>query len=137
MTKEEIISRVKILDLPKNSYVVFGSGLMAVLGIREAKDIDLFVSQKIYKNLENKGWKKIYKGPNDSPLFYDVFEVHDNWNFSSYNPSLEDLLTRAVVVEDVLFASIHDVRQWKNASYLPKHMNDIKLIDRYMNKNKK
>ena len=131
MTKEEIITKVKTLNLPKGSYIVFGSCPMAVLGIREANDIDLLVSQEIYEKLKKDGWEEIDKGPNDKPLIRDVFEAHNNWNFSSYNPTLEDLLTSAIEVDGVTFASLEDVRKWKVASGRPKDVNDIKMIDNY------
>src|SRR3972149_5367312 len=117
MTKEDIINKVKILDLPKGSYIVFGSCPLAVLGIREANDIDLLVSQEIYEKLKKDGWEEIDKGPNDKPLVQDVFEAHNNWNFSSYKPTLKDLL--------------ENVRKWKVASGRPKDVNDIKMIDNY------
>lgn len=134
MTEEDIISKVKALHLPKGSYVVFGSSPLAVVGLRETNDIDLLVSQEIYERLRNAGWKKVHKGPNDTPLVYDVFEAHNNWNFSSYNPTLKDLLTKAVEVDGVLFASIEDVRKWKVVSGRPKDIIDIKLIDDYLKK---
>jgi len=131
MNKQEIINKVKTLNLPKNSYIVFGSCPLAILGLREANDIDLLVSSKIHKSLEQNGWKKINKGPKDTPLTYDVFEAHNNWNFSSYNPTLEDLLTRAIKVDDIPFASVEDVRKWKQGYGRPRDIADIKLIDDY------
>ena len=41
MNKREIIEKVKSLNLPNNSYVVFGNCPMAVAGIRESNDVDL------------------------------------------------------------------------------------------------
>ncbi|KKR31752.1 MAG: hypothetical protein UT65_C0018G0006 [Parcubacteria group bacterium GW2011_GWF2_39_8b] len=131
MTKEDIINKVKILDLPKGSYIVFGSCPLAVLGIREANDIDLLVSQEIYEKLKKDGWEEIDKGPNDKPLVQDVFEAHNNWNFSSYKPTLKDLLVNAMEVDGITFASLEDVRKWKVASGRPKDVNDIKMIDNY------
>lgn len=138
MTKEDIISKVKALNLPKNSYIVFGSCPMAAAGIREANDINLLVSTEVYKSLENNGWQKIYKGPNDSPVIHGVFEAHDNWDFSAYNLNLtlEDLLTNATEVNDIPFASIENVRKWKVASGRDKDIADIKLIDLYLEKQK-
>ena len=132
MTKEEIITKVKTLNLPKNSYIVFGSAPLTVLGIREANDIDLLVSKEVFKKLKDAGWKELSKGPNDTPVVYDVFEAHDNWNFSSYNPTLEHLLTSAIEVEGIQFASLEEIRRWKLASDKPKHISDIKLIDNYL-----
>lgn len=130
MRKEEIISKVKTLNLPKNSYVVFGSCPLALAGIREANDIDLLVSQEIFAKLKEDGWQELPKSPNDKPLVHDIFEAHENWNFSSYRPTLEQLLAGATIVDEIPFASLEDVRKWKVASGRPKDLADIELIDK-------
>lgn len=132
MTKEEVLIKVKSLDLPKGSYVVYGSAPLAVLGIREVNDIDLLVSDELYNELAKKGWKKIHKGPKDEPLTFDIFDAHKSWEFSDYAPKLSELLSRAVYVEDVPFASLIDVKKWKEASGRPKDITDLKLIDDYL-----
>lgn len=136
MTGKEIISKVKKLNFPKGSYIVFGSCPLAIVGIREANDIDLLVSPEILKKLRTLGWKQVIKGPNDTPLVRDVFEAHDDWNFSSYSPTLQDLLTNAIEVDGILFASIEDVRKWKVASGREKDFKDIELIDLFLEKQK-
>ena len=120
MTKDEIIAKVKALNLPKKSYVVFGSCSMAALGIREAQDIDMLVSKTVFDMLKRAGWQEVDKGQEDKPLTHDVFEVHDNWNFSSYSLTLEQLLATANIIDGVPFASIEEVRKWKVASARPK-----------------
>jgi hypothetical protein len=132
MTKEEIIAKVKTLNLPKDSYVVFGSCPLAAAGIREAKDIDLLVSKVVLLELKKSGWQELIKSENDRPLTYGVFEAHDNWDFSTYSPTLEHLLASATFIEGVPFASLEEVRKWKTVSGLPKHETDVKLIDQYL-----
>lgn len=132
MQKEEIITKVKTLNLPKNSYVVFGSCPLAIAGLREAKDIDLLVSEEIFKKLRKDGWQELQKGPNDKPLVHDMFEAHDNWNFSSYNPTLQQLLMTATTIDGIPFASLEEVRKWKVASGRPKDHADIELIDKFI-----
>ena len=135
MTSEEIIAKVKSLNLPKDSFVVFGSCPMTIAGIREANDIDLLVSPQVHEKLRLAGWQVKHKGPNDNPLLHDVFEAHENWDFSPYSPTLRHLLGSAVIVEDIPFASLEEVRKWKAATTEPKHQDDIKLIDlKLMNK---
>lgn len=134
VTKEEIIAKVKALNLPKDSYMVFGSCPLAIAGIREVNDIDFLVSEEVYAELKKAGWQEVKKAPNDTPLSYDVFEAHDNWNFSSYSPTLAKLLATATVVEGIPFASLEEVRKWKIASGRPKDLTDIKLIDEYLRK---
>lgn len=131
MTKDDIVSKVKSLNLPKGSYVVYGAAPLAAVGLRETNDIDLLVSGEIFKQLKERGWKMINKGPNDTPLTREVFEAHDTWSFSAYNPTLEDLLKNSFEVDGVPFASLGDVRKWKTATGRQKDLDDIKLIDSY------
>lgn len=132
MTKNDVIAKVKSLNFPKGSYVVYGSAPFAVLGIREVNDIDLLVSPELYEKLEKSGWKKVNKGPNDTPVTYDIFEAHPNWEFSPYAPTLSELLKRAFYIDGIPFASLEDVRKWKESSARPKDMVDLKLIDDYL-----
>lgn len=132
MTGEEIIVKVRALNLPSDSYVVFGSCPLALAGIREAQDIDLLVSEKLFAELKRAGWKELEKSPDDKPLTNDVFEAHPNWNFSSYRPTLKQLLESADMVERVPFASLTEVRKWKVASGRPKDDIDVELIDKHL-----
>lgn len=134
MTGQAIVAKVQELNLPARSYIVFGSCPLAAAGIREAGDIDLLVSSAVYEKLRAEGWQQVNKGPNDTPLTHDAFEAHEHWNFSTYNPTLEELLTRATEVNGVLFASLEDVRKWKAASGREKDIADIKRIDEYIAK---
>lgn len=128
MTKDEIVSKVKRLSLPMDSYVVFGSCPMAAAGLREANDIDLLVSEEIYEKLKKTGWKVLHKGPKDEPVVHGIFEAHQNWDFSPYSPTLKHLLASATIVDGIPFASLKEVRKWKAVSG-PKHLPDLALID--------
>lgn len=132
MTRDEIIAKVKSLELPDDSYIVYGSCPLAVAGIREAKDIDIYATQDVMDMLRVRGWKEVRKGMRDVPLNYDVFDVHDNWSFGAYDPTLERLLTTADVYDGVPFASLEEVRKWKVASGRPKDLEDITLIDTHL-----
>jgi mannose-6-phosphate isomerase-like protein (cupin superfamily) len=132
MTSNDVLAEVKSLQLPQDSYVVFGSGPMAALHIRPVGDVDLLVSTEVHDKLRQAGWQQLTKGPGDEPLVKGNVEAHDNWNFSPYAPTLEALLSRAFTVDGVPFASIEDVRKWKAASGGAKHEADVQLIDKYL-----
>ncbi len=132
MTAQDIIAKVKAQNWPQGSYVVFGSCPMALAGIREASDIDMLVSAELYEALGRQGWQEVVKSPNDKPLVRGDFEAHANWEFSSYSPTLEELLTKATVVDGVPFASLEDVRKWKAVGGRDKDVKDVKLIDAYL-----
>jgi hypothetical protein len=135
MTKSEIISKVKTLNLPKGKYIVFGSSPMAIAGIRPAQDIDLLVNAELFTKLKSAGWKIKNKGVDDNPLVRGDFEAHLHWNFSSYQPTLEQLLETAEIVNGIAFASIGEVKKWKSASGRPKDLVDIELIEKYLANN--
>lgn len=132
MKKQDIVDKVKELSLPEGSYIVFGSGPMAAAGIREASDVDLFATTEVLQDLKNAGWQQLVKSPGDAPYVYDVYEVHDSWNFSSYAPTLKQLLETATIIDGVPFASLDEVRKWKQSSGRPKDLIDIELIDAYL-----
>ena len=129
MTKEEIIAKTKALHFPKDSYIVFGSCPLAVAGIREANDIDLLVSERLFAELKNAGWQELSKSPGDTPLTHDIFEAHHHWDFSSYSPTLHHLLETATVIDNIPFASLEEVRKRKISSGRPKDLADIALIN--------
>ncbi len=134
MTGAEVIAKVKELNLPKGSYIVFGSGPLAAAGIREAGDVDLLVSKDVYGQFIKAGWQQVEKGPNDTPLTHDVYEAHDAWNFTEYRPTLEELLADADWVDGVPFAPLEAVKKWKASTGGPKHLADINLIDDYLSR---
>lgn len=137
MTGPQIIQKAKELNLEPGSYIVFGSCPMALAGIREAGDIDLLATAEVRARFKKEGWQEVDKGPNDKPLAKGDYEIHDHWNFSSYQPTLEQLLATATVVEGVPFASLEEVKKWKQSSGRPKDLKDIKLIDTYLANNRK
>jgi hypothetical protein len=134
MTRDEIIIKIKALQLPLGGYVVFGSSPLAVAGLRESDDIDMLVSEEVYASLQQAGWQQIDKGYGDEPLTYDVFEADKTWNFTSYSPKLEHLLKTADIIDGVPFASLEEVRKWKSTSGRPKDSHDVELIDAYLSK---
>ncbi len=105
---------------------------MAVAGLREANDIDMLVSSAVLRSLRAAGWIQVDKGEKDKPLTHDIFEAHENWDFSTYSPTLAQLLATADVVEGVPFASLAEVRKWKAAWGRPKDLRDVALIDAYL-----
>lgn len=131
MKKADVIKKITALHLPKGEYIIYGAAPFAIYGIREVRDIDMFVTPKLYRSLEKQGWKKIHKGPKDEPVTFDLFEAHNTWKFSPYAPTFDELKSRATEYEEILFASLEDVRKWKEASERPKDLIDLQLIEKY------
>lgn len=134
MTGQDIITKMKELDLPQGSFIVVGSGPLAVVRIRETQDIDLLVSPHLRAQLAAAGWKVMRKANNDRLLSWDIFEADDSFSIGNYRPTLAELLSRALVVEGIPFASLQDVRAWKTAAGRPKDLADLALLNEYENR---
>ena len=118
--------RIAELGLPKNSYVIVGSGILSALGIRDSSDIDLVVTQEAFQYIKQLGWEQDTWG--EKVVFKkDVFDIGNDW----YGKSAEELLRHAQVVDDVPYLSLDDVYEWKKKKGREKDVRDLKLIDAY------
>lgn len=134
MDRNEIINKLKELGLPFGSYVVFGSAPLALLSIRNAKDIDIFVSSAIFQELCESGWEKRTGSNGKTILFKGDFEVSDEWRFREYNANLIDLLLSADIIDGVPLVNIYELRRWKKVMNRSKDKRDVMKIDEYIQK---
>lgn len=117
---------IEKLQLPEDSFVVVGSGILGVLGIRESNDIDLVVDKVVYDSFENRGWDK--GSWSDQVVFRrGVFDIGYDW----YGQSAKDLLFKAEVIDGVPYLSLDEVYEWKKLKGREKDLRDIELINRY------
>lgn len=118
--------KITKLRLPKNSYVVVGSGILDVLGIRKSDDIDLIVDKETYDGFEKLGWNKA--GWSDQIVYrQDVFDIGYDW----YGKTAQDLLQRAEIIDGIPYLSLDDVYNWKKTKNRDKDIRDLALIDKY------
>ena len=74
MNKEELLSLLDTLNLPKTEYYILSSGSMLLYGLRErANDLDLCVSNELFEQLKEKYNLKDWLKRNFS-LFYKNVE---------------------------------------------------------------
>jgi hypothetical protein len=79
-----IVETVRELCLPHGEYIVFGSGTLGALGIREVNaDVDLLVSPTLFESLARSGWQnepKEIEGRMRDRLTQGIFEAYkDLW----------------------------------------------------------
>jgi len=136
MNLNEVIRTVKNLQFPTGSYIIYGSGPLALHDLREVNDVDMLVTKELKAELKSSGWEEINKGPSDNPVTNGIVEAHDTWSFCEYNPTLVELLSRSTTYDGVAFASLEDVLKWKSASPpSDKNLKDIKSIEAKLNEN--
>lgn len=119
---------LKNLALPPSQYAIFGSGPMAIRGIREANDIDLIVKKDLWDDLAVRysslvdGYKIVING----------IEIFHSWKDIDIN--LNELIDTADVFNGVRYVKLENVIKWKENLKRPKDIEDIKLIRAYLDK---
>jgi hypothetical protein len=132
MTRDEIIAKIKAQDFPLGSYVVFGSGPLAVASIRPTDDIDLVVTPSLYMSLQQRGWR-FKADPDGNPMLYQGdFEVSKTWCTGPYRASFDDLYAKAELIDGIPFVNLHEVANWKKLFARPKDLQDLMLIEDHL-----
>lgn len=128
---KKLLEKFKRLDIPEDQYVFYGSGPLAIRGIREGEDLDIIVYDELFKKLkekykkENKNGDKIVLEGGDIEIFPAQGSIVDN---------AEEAIKRADVIEGFKFMNLHDLIQWKTKLGRPKDLRDIEMIKDYLKK---
>lgn len=122
----DIQEKIRSLNLPKDSFIVVGSGILGALGIRESNDIDMIVSQEIFNTLDAAGWEHD-TWVDQTVLKKDLFDIGTHWS----GQTVDELLRRATVMDNIPYLSLDDLLVWKKERARPKDIIDIQLINDY------
>lgn len=136
----ELLKEIKKLKFPLGSYVVVGSGHMIALGLKKGQDVDIVVTKDLFEKCKGEGWKQVSWTYTDKLghiyLRKGIVELYLDVNRGDFNPATEELIHRATIIDEVPFASLEDMLKFKKEynNVNPKHLNDIKLIEKHMEK---
>ena len=134
MAEVSFPERVKALDLPLEQIIVIASGVLDVLGIRKASDVDLAVAPELFESFaDNDSWEKheaewgtVYYRNSDC-------EAWSGWELpDGTGVSYVELLPDTIEVDGIRYMSPQYVRQWKALKGRDKDLQDIALIDAYL-----
>jgi hypothetical protein len=129
------LENIKKLKLPKRQFVIVSSGSLAVRGIREAKDVDMIVTPKLWDALSKK-YPVINKGGFDRLDVGNDIEVlgpGSSFANSSVVP-IEVIFTQADIFDEMKFINLNHLKKIKEKLGREKDLEDIKLIDEYLRK---
>jgi hypothetical protein len=132
-----IIQKIKELNLPNDQYIVIGSGTMSALGIREANDIDMSVTEELFDKLKKTGeWEEFEKYGRPF-LIKDVFDINKSLGWEKYSTTVEEVNKSALFIEGIPFMNLDELIKFKDAMGREKDLKDIALIKEYINKKEK
>lgn len=133
-----IFEEVKKLDFPSNQFMVVGSGIMAIKGIRDAYDLDIVVSQELFDRCKNEGWElkpwtrsgrlgKDWLKGNIADLMTEIQSGDEDYD-------LEKLKKDGEFIAGVWFLSLNQLIKFKRNYGRPKDFDDIVLMEKYLSK---
>lgn len=129
---KDLLEKFRELNLTKGTYVVFGSGPMAVRGLKESNDIDAIVSKDDYDRLKSEGWEEKDLGGLNVIVNEDIELGTGWWPKGRWN--VEKIIEEAEEIDGLMFAPLERVLEWKKEMNRPKDGADIKVIKEYLGK---
>lgn len=127
-----ITERVRALNLPVTDYIVTCSGVLDALGLREASDIDLVVSEPLFEQLKSSGWHEGISMLGDRELLNDGVEAFLVWDNETPEPNLTELKATEMVIDGIPFVSPERVMHWKRHLNRPKDQRDVMLLQQWL-----
>lgn len=125
--------RVKATGLPLDEVVVIGSGLLEQLGMRDAQDIDLVVSEELFDQLAGntaKYSKQVQHGEERLIRDNPPLEIWRSWG-SGGVPNFNELYQNGQTLDDVRFVATKTLIEQKKIRNLQKDQDDITWLERY------
>lgn len=117
--------------MPSNEYAITSSGPLAVRGIREAKDIDIIVNDKLWQEL-------IKKYPVKQMSFNEAINIGDievmgNFTTNQLVPT-ETQIAEADIIDGRRYVNLDTIIKFKKLLSREKDLADLKLIEDYLAK---
>ncbi len=110
--------------------MIFGSGPLAVRGLRDARDLDIVVTKDVYDMFREKdGWSESSNGT-DTCLRKDDMELWYTWGPGEWH--VEELLANAEMIDGLPFVPLPVVLRWKEVLGRPKDRADIETIRKHL-----
>ena len=119
MNRQEFITALNKLNLPRTEFVILSGGSLLMRGLRqETADMDLSASGKLAEMI------RLYDCPKDEAGMYVPFEnvqMNDDMERFSFD-----------VIEGYRCESLEDILRQKKAWNRPKDLKDIEVIEAYL-----
>jgi len=126
---EKLLNEFRKLRLPDGAYAIYGSGPLAIRGIRNAHDLDVIVSDSLYQKLKT----QYPKDPKKERIKIGEVEIYPSWAWEPKIKGLEEAIKRAEIIGGFRFIRLDDLLDCKEKMGRPKDFEDIKLIEKYLN----
>lgn len=123
-----LMDELKKLNLPSDEFSVFGSGPMAIRGLKEPGDMDIIVTENLWNKLKQK--YELVKKPNYEYLTVNGIDFFHDWTHPGYD--LNKLINDSDIIQRVRFVKLEAVLEWKLKRNLEKDKKDIDILKKHL-----
>lgn len=121
------IELIKRLELPSDEYVVIGGAVLESLNLRQTHDIDLVVSERIYRKFQKRpDWKEFVHDDGKKVISHNGYHMMQTW----MGRKLTTLQQDAQVIDGVPHMSVKQLIACKQRLGRKKDMADILLLEK-------
>jgi len=132
------LEKLKKLKLPEEDYAIFGSGPLAIRGLRRSRDLDIIVRPELFEKMK-KNYKQNLRESSFNEKKYLYLKIK-NMEFSFTSPFLDDdttigFIQKSEQLYSLSFVKLKDVLNLKKSlgKYTrDKDKKDIELIEKYL-----
>src|SRR5689334_11466771 len=130
-----IFEEIEKTNLPKDDFMVLGSGILAALGIREVGDIDLLVKPALFDQLRKDGWQYEIieiEGRQREKISSGIIEAFKDfwWEGGSLEPEVGIAMSERI--HGIAFLLLRVLLDVKRAMAREKDIQDVALIEEYL-----
>ena len=123
----EKLKPLKELNLPSHHYLIWGSGPLAIRGLRMARDIDLIVTKSLWNELTK---KYVPEGPKENKIKIRYIEI---WkDLLNLTDRIDDIIADRDMLDGFPFMKLSYTLEWKKYWNSKKDPADIVLIEKYL-----
>ena len=126
-----LFQKVKDLKLPIGEYALFGSAPLGIRGLRNCRDIDIIVTERLWRECcKEKNWE-MKKMPHGSEyLWSGEIEIWKDWYPGKWD--MQKLIDEAEIIDGLPFVKLEYVIETKKRSGRDKDLEDIEMIKNFL-----
>lgn len=130
ISRRSAIDMMRRLDLPEGSYVVIGGAVLEALKLRQTHDIDLIVSDEIYRQYrDERHWQEYVQDNGKKILSHNGYNLMRTW----MSRDLARLKKTQQIIDGIPFMSVAELIDAKRRLGRKKDIADIELLLRTKN----
>lgn len=120
----EKLEKLQNLELPEGQHLIWGSGPLAIRGLREGRDVDLLVTASYWEKLAQE-----YPVQGEKKNLISLGDVEVWSECMNLTPLIDEMIKNCDWVEGFPFMKLSYVVQWKRHLGREKDLRDIALIE--------